>query len=162
MSEFGKTLKEWNAKKGDVFYFHGGSSKGPNRVFHSFNPDGSATHALDIYGNSMVDSPCWHLVERGKEMTNYNDGKWHGWNGGECTVHPDTIIKAVFTDNGFCGREDFAKNFDFDDKYFHPIIAFKVVKEYKKPREFWCREVDGKIYVAIEGDVGAFKVKEVV
>ena len=28
-------------------------------------------------------------------MTNYNDGRWHGWNGGECPVHPETVVVVV-------------------------------------------------------------------
>lgn len=24
----------------------------------------------------------------------YNDGKIHGWNGGECPVHPETVVMA--------------------------------------------------------------------
>ena len=31
-------------------------------------------------------------------MTNYNDGKWHGWNGGECPVHPKSMVDAVWHD----------------------------------------------------------------
>ena len=29
-------------------------------------------------------------------MTDYNDGKWHGWNGGECPVHPESELKVWF------------------------------------------------------------------
>lgn len=31
-------------------------------------------------------------------MTNYNDGKWHGWNGGKCPVHPESIVQVQFAD----------------------------------------------------------------
>ena len=35
-------------------------------------------------------------------MTSYNDGKWHGWNGGECPVHPETEVEFVgFVECGF-------------------------------------------------------------
>lgn len=76
-------------------------------------------------------------------MTNYNDGKWHGWNGGECPVHPLTEIEGVYIDpeaniiaKGSPLYDD-AKHFDWnrDDSYI--LVAFRVIKEFKEPREFW-------------------------
>lgn len=32
-------------------------------------------------------------------MTDYNDGKIHGWNGGDCPVHPETEV-LVWLRNG--------------------------------------------------------------
>ena len=29
------------------------------------------------------------------DMTGYNDGKWHGWNGGECPVHPKSRVQGL-------------------------------------------------------------------
>lgn len=26
-------------------------------------------------------------------MTNWNDGTIHGWNGGDCPVHPETLVR---------------------------------------------------------------------
>jgi len=65
-------------------------------------------------------------------MTNYNDGNWHGWNGGECPVHPKSVVDA---------REEIgvrwlsqAENCDW-----HSMRgAFRVVKEYREPRECWA------------------------
>ena len=75
-------------------------------------------------------------------MTNYNDGKWHGWNGGECPVHPKSRIQVVrgnhegahsvtWPANEFhqCNWTDVGKS--------HSIIAFRVVKEHREPREWW-------------------------
>lgn len=28
-------------------------------------------------------------------MTDYSDGEWHGWNGGECPVRPDGVVSIV-------------------------------------------------------------------
>lgn len=75
-------------------------------------------------------------------MTDYNDGNWHGWNGGECPVHPKSIIQAV---RGTDGDADVvtweAGNFQasnwIDDGRSYSVIAFRVVKEYREPREFW-------------------------
>ena len=61
-------------------------------------------------------------------MIDYNDGKWHGWNGGECPVHPLTIldvcvirglVECVPAENvGWANPE---------------LIAFRVVKAYGEP-----------------------------
>ena len=68
-------------------------------------------------------------------MTDYNDGKWHGWNGGECPVHPETIVNAKFS----CGTE--CDTYRAEDFYWGPtptnIVAFRVVKEYKEPKEVY-------------------------
>ena len=68
-------------------------------------------------------------------MTNYNDGKWHGWNGGECPVHPKTVVEVLFGDGSGAGEKENASSFGW---MVHPIpVAFRVVKEHKEPREFW-------------------------
>lgn len=76
-------------------------------------------------------------------MTNYNDGKIHGWNGGECPVHPETVVK-------FWHREGIAAS-DRAGQYWWEhsdtdgdIIAFQVVKAYVEPKVIWVNEyVDG-------------------
>ena len=68
---------------------------------------------------------------------NYNDGKWHGWNGGECPVHPETLVDIVdeegetFSDHR-AGAADWGRC-----DMFVPIIVFRVTKEHKEPREWW-------------------------
>jgi hypothetical protein len=67
-------------------------------------------------------------------MTDYNDGKWHGWNGGECPVDPQTHVDIVYKNNdgscgrhhGYCARE--WSWFHIDD---FDIIAFRVVRPVK-------------------------------
>ena len=67
-------------------------------------------------------------------MANYNDGLWHGWNGGECPVHPEAVVEVLLRS----GCEDGPANVvDWDHKY-DPVIAFRVIKEHKEPREFWA------------------------
>ena len=66
-------------------------------------------------------------------MTNYNDGKWHGFNGTSCPVHRKTIVNIA-------GRSGVVENVRagllyWDVKDF--IIAFRVVKEHREPREWW-------------------------
>ena len=76
-------------------------------------------------------------------MTNYNDGKWHGWNGGECPVHPDTVVVVQLAcdtridveESGYADRAETLRWAHFGAS--SDIIAFRVVKEHKEPREFW-------------------------
>lgn len=67
-------------------------------------------------------------------MTDYNDGKWHGWNGGECPVHPRTVIKAV-EEHG-TRWEAYA---DLND-WASFRGAFRVVKVHREPLTLWVNE----------------------
>jgi len=74
-------------------------------------------------------------------MTDYNDGNWHGWNGGECPVHPKSVVEWVHVcelDAWSLGVKEKmeAGQLGFDDE----IIAFRVVKEYREPRDWWIVE----------------------
>lgn len=74
-------------------------------------------------------------------MTNYNDGKWHGWNGGECPVHPNTKVEVVYLEPVSVVtlatlRSDTASNFSWKDEDA-PIVAFRVLREHKEPRGGW-------------------------
>lgn len=72
-------------------------------------------------------------------MTDYRDGKWHGWNGGECPVHEKDVVHAVFLGrNGFLRR---AYNFGWDDKDT-PIVAFRVVEKHQEPKTIWLNEYE--------------------
>ncbi len=87
-------------------------------------------------------------------MTNYNDGKWHGWNGGECPVHPMTIVAAIYGGETpdvpetrldgvirLAGQfQSSCWNHDEIISIRSKIIAFRVVKEHREPREFWVCE----------------------
>ena len=74
-------------------------------------------------------------------MTDYNDGNWHGWNGGECPVHPESIVDVKFNEGTeYEGHE--AEDWIWNGKLYR-IIAFRVTKPYvepPKPREFWINE----------------------
>ena len=70
-------------------------------------------------------------------MTDYNDGKWHGWNGGECPVHPESVVSIVL-ENGSVYHNQRADDWDFSNgEDCLPIIGFRVTRPYVKPRE-WC------------------------
>lgn len=66
-------------------------------------------------------------------MTDYNNGEWHGWNGGECPVHPRTVVRAATSTGSKSPARAGHVNWESEDL----VIAFQVTKEYKEPREFW-------------------------
>ena len=74
-------------------------------------------------------------------MTNYNDGKWHGWNGGERPVHVESIVEGMYLRDDKPTPEspvtDRAGYFDWKYEAENTLIAFRVVKEHREPREFW-------------------------
>ena len=90
----------------------------------------------------------------------YNDGKWHGWNGGECPVHPETLVDVAC--RGAVNTERLPSGeFAWDHSDSWPdgdIVAFRVVEEYKEPREWWI--LHGKIY-GYDCDPSAIHVREV-
>ena len=75
-------------------------------------------------------------------MTDYNDGKWHGWNGGECPVDLGCLVEFQ-TIGGVVGRADHDPLAASDLSWFHDgddgdLIAFRVTKPAPpKPRECW-------------------------
>lgn len=64
-------------------------------------------------------------------MTDYNDGKWHGWNGGKCPVHPKSNVCGIYMDNEVVPHQkpvfDCASEFDWDRSGSYILIAFRVV-----------------------------------
>lgn len=74
-------------------------------------------------------------------MTNYNDGKWHGWNGGECPVHLQSAVQIVwqFADGSIRdgAQISLAGEWAWLGNDHGSLIAFRVVKEHREPREFW-------------------------
>ena len=70
-------------------------------------------------------------------MTNtpdYNNGLWHGWNGGECPVHPETLVDVARPDHSQNWNMDrLASTLEWDDE----TVAFRVTKEHKEPKDFW-------------------------
>lgn len=71
-------------------------------------------------------------------MTNYNDGAWHRWNGGQCPVHPKSLVRTFFIHNGKePSTQSDGVQFIAGSHKWDCVIAFRVVKEYREPREFW-------------------------
>ena len=76
-------------------------------------------------------------------MTDYNDGKWHGWNGGECPVHPKSEVQVTIHEGHLYVRLEIDQagslEWDADDS---PIIAFKVVEKFVEPKVIWVNEYE--------------------
>lgn len=89
-------------------------------------------------------------------MADYNDGKWHGWNGGECPVHPKTIVEVVNKSVGLSDpRRACDTGWDFDG-----LVAFRVIREHREPREFWISLNNGGIFNSPQEN--AIHVREVI
>jgi len=67
--------------------------------------------------------------------TDYNDSKWHGWNGGTIPVHPKTNGEFMFADGEILANKP-AGDWCWSDNEL-PIVAFRVTKECKEPQEYW-------------------------
>jgi len=67
-------------------------------------------------------------------MTDYNDGQIHGWNGGECPVHPKSRVEAREWSGVWLATE--AEDCDWPSMRG----CFRVVKAYREPRVFWVNE----------------------
>lgn len=101
-------------------------------------------------------------------MTDYNDGKWHGWNGGKCPVHPESVVDYIWFDEGdeaeLCGT---TKGRRADDAVgWCQVVKFRVTKEHKEPREFWVTPNGTVIQVGMLAAFGwtaeeCLKVREV-
>lgn len=64
---------------------------------------------------------------------NYNDGRWHGWNGGECPVMPRDVVEVQHISR----QTSEAECFDWGYGGRSQIVAFRVIKEHKEPREWF-------------------------
>lgn len=76
-------------------------------------------------------------------MTNYSDGRIHGWNGGNggaCPVHPKSVV-LVWRRGSCRNHPDLAGNFNWQHGLSNlDIIAFQVTKEYREPKTIWVNE----------------------
>lgn len=68
-------------------------------------------------------------------MADYNDGNWHGWNGGECPVHRRSEVECSYTDRKSITSS--AGSFPWDATNSDRPAAFRVIKQHREPREVW-------------------------
>jgi hypothetical protein len=72
-------------------------------------------------------------------MTDYNNGQIHGWNGGDCPVHPETVV-SIWHRNGLYQRIKAGVHWWGHRDTNGDIIAFQVVKAYVEPKVIWVNE----------------------
>jgi hypothetical protein len=91
-------------------------------------------------------------------------GQWIGWNGGECPVHPKTVVECVWHD----GRKIVQNKGPADDyiwdKGKYITIAYRIIREHKeppKPREFWVLPHSGRCWPTQPDNPHAIHVREV-
>ena len=101
------------------------------------------------------------------DVNKYNNGEWHGWNGGDCPVHPNSEVYVMFN-SGEVARGFNADEWDWSHNISTKLVAFRVTKPYvesKEPREFWITSGTlGYVHVKTEkpSDMyGYIHVKEV-
>ncbi len=78
-------------------------------------------------------------------MTDYNDGKWHGWNGGTWPegVHQNSMVEAYYRIDAYEDDLTIQGAFAAGAAYgrsWPDIVAFRVVKPYREPRVIWVNE----------------------
>lgn len=77
-------------------------------------------------------------------MTDYNDGKWHRWNGEgmkPAGVHDKSWVEFIWHEDrsNKLGRERMLAGWNSLDERpsWSNVLKFRVVREHKEPREFW-------------------------
>ena len=70
-------------------------------------------------------------------MEDYNDGKWHWWNGGDCPVHPLSVVEAVWHDPNRNTAGMIGPRPAVGLAWSH-VVKFRVVKEHREPK-VWRR-----------------------
>ena len=93
----------------------------------------------------------FELVKEPTTMTNYNDKQIHGWNGGDCPVHPETVVQVWFRVGGQSERPSGIYCWSCSGGN-SDIIAFRVVKPYVEPKVIWVNEEADGIHVAYDSE----------
>ena len=83
-------------------------------------------------------------------MSDYYNGQIHGWNGGECPVHPIDVV--TFWRRGGDTKTNLAESVSWNHVEAHQfgrkddIIAFQVVKRHVEPKVIWVNEYSTGFY----------------
>jgi hypothetical protein len=98
---------------------------------------------------------------------NYNDGSWHRWSGdAECPVHENTLVEVTYIDSdGDPDEVEMSAGQWMWNSTIEIILAFRVIKEYVEPREFWIQRIDtgnGRIRDYNPGGGSFIHVREVI
>ena len=65
-------------------------------------------------------------------MTDYNDGNWHGWNGGECPVHSLSVVEYVWLDLSL-EKAGLMRGNEARHAAWSQVVRFRVVDPYVEP-----------------------------
>lgn len=82
-------------------------------------------------------------------MTDYNDGKIHGWNGGDCPVHRASNVRVWLRDGDQDNDLAVSHTWSHDDGCCD-IIAFQVTKQFIEPKTIWLMRQGGKMIYSTE------------
>ena len=90
----------------------------------------------------------------------YTEGQWYGWNGGECPVHPETVVDVIReTSKGhvvsYYKRCACEWCWSSDDE--QPIGAFRVIKHHIEKKVIWVNEYYDICWSAYETKEEAIK-----
>ena len=92
-------------------------------------------------------------------MSDYYNGQIHGWNGGECPVHPIDVV--TFWRRGGDTKTNLAESVSWNHVEAHQfgrkddIIAFQVVKRHVEPKVIWVNEHNSLLWVAHQSEQSA-------
>lgn len=90
-------------------------------------------------------------------VPDWNNGTIHGWNGGDCPVHPETRIKFWTDEGGFISDAGHCR-WDKDTTGLDPdIIAFRVVKQHVEPKVLWVVEEEDRINWVADNEAEAWR-----
>lgn len=69
---------------------------------------------------------------------------WYGWNGGECPVHPETVVECSYMDKRGL-LSGVARSFPWDGQTFQGgatdrPCAFRIIKLHVEPKVIWVNE----------------------
>lgn len=81
----------------------------------------------------------------------YNLNQMYPWNGGDCPVHPETVVEVWFR-VGSRGEKQSGNYYWGCSGANIDIIAFRVVKEYVEPKVIWVNEESDGIHVAYDSE----------
>ena len=75
-------------------------------------------------------------------MTEYVTGQNYGWNGGECPVHPETVVEVWFRGRY---RQSALKASYLEWEHGNStgdIVCFQVITPYAEPKVIWVNEYE--------------------
>lgn len=92
------------------------------------------------------------------EMENINDGKWHVHNDTENPLHEKTVVKVIFDDGLASPSVTEQPSGLYHWGVDNTIICFRVIVEFKVPKEFWVTQAGGYLQVyKNKGDAEDYK-----